>query len=132
MCRPSSQTHVVGINDEFDDVARVGGERADGRFRNEIFQLLKETQAPEGKKVNTCGTCLLLLNYNEENDKSHVVYLVNRLELLGDGKDGLDVVITQFLNQMGDGRVVLSKDPSTQEETNTLSPKKYRLKSEWT
>lgn len=26
------------------------------------------------------------------------VHLVNRLEFLSDGKDGLDVVVTQFLN----------------------------------
>lgn len=37
------------------------------------------------------------------------IHLVNRLELLSDGKDGLDVVVTQFLNQMGDGGVVLRK-----------------------
>lgn len=35
------------------------------------------------------------------------IHLVNRLELLSDSKDGLDVVVTQFLNQMGDGGVVL-------------------------
>lgn len=41
------------------------------------------------------------------------VHLVNRLEFLSDGKDGLDVVVTQFLNQMGDGGVVLSKNSTT-------------------
>lgn len=34
-------------------------------------------------------------------------YFVNRLELLCNCKDGLDVVFTQFLNQVGDGRVIL-------------------------
>lgn len=42
--------------------------------------------------------------------RKHKVYLVNRLEFLSDGKDGLDVVVTQFLNQMGDGGVVLSNE----------------------
>lgn len=32
---------------------------------------------------------------------------VNRLELLCDGKDRLDVVVAQFLNQVSDGGVVL-------------------------
>ena len=40
----------------------------------------------------------------------HQVHLVNRLEFLSNGKDGLDVVVAQFLNQMGDGGVVLSND----------------------
>jgi len=40
-------------------------------------------------------------------------YLVNGLEFLRDGKDGLDVVVAQFLDQMGDGGIVLSKDSST-------------------
>lgn len=51
--------------------------------------------------------------------RKHKVYLVNRLEFLSDGKDGLDVVVTQFLNQMGDGGVVLPKDSTTWVETNT-------------
>lgn len=42
--------------------------------------------------------------------RKHKVHLVNRLKFLSDGKDGLDVVVTQFLNQMGDGGVVLSKN----------------------
>lgn len=41
------------------------------------------------------------------------IHLVNRLELLGDGEDGLDVVVAQFLNQMGDGGVVLPKQRFT-------------------
>lgn len=38
-----------------------------------------------------------------------LVYLVNGLEVLSDGKDGLNVVVTQFLNQMSDGRIILWK-----------------------
>lgn len=44
-CQPCSSTHVVSINNESDDVAGVGGQRAHGRLGNEIFQLLKETNA---------------------------------------------------------------------------------------
>lgn len=46
----ASLTHVVSVDDEFDDVAGVGGQRADGRFRNEVFQLLKRDARVE--KVN--------------------------------------------------------------------------------
>lgn len=35
------------------------------------------------------------------------LHLVNRLELLRDGKDGLDVVVAQLLDQVSDGRIVL-------------------------
>ena len=35
-------THVIGVNNQLDDVAGVGRQCADGRFRNEIFQLLKQ------------------------------------------------------------------------------------------
>lgn len=61
--------------------------------------------------------------YDNTMYRKHKVYLVNRLEFLSDRKDGLDVVVTQFLNQMGDGGVVLSKDSSTWIETNTCMKK---------
>lgn len=41
---------------------------------------------------------------------------VNRLEFLGHGKNGLDVVITELLNQMGDGGVVLSNKPGIKQK----------------
>lgn len=47
------------------------------------------------------------------------IHLVNRLELLSDGKDGLDVVVAQFLNQMGNGGVVLQKQHFTMKSRPT-------------
>lgn len=52
------------------------------------------------------------------------IHLVNRLELLSDGKDGLDVVVTQFLNQMGDGGVVLRKHFKIKTRPNGVKKKK--------
>lgn len=51
--------------------------------------------------------------YDNTMYRKQKVYLVNRLKLFSDGKDGLDVVITQFLNQMGDGGVVLLQKNNT-------------------
>lgn len=44
--------------------------------------------------------------------EKHRTHFVNRLEFLGHGKNGLDVVVTEFLDQMGDGGVVLSEKHS--------------------
>lgn len=48
-----------------------------------------------------------------KRSQEHKVHLVNRLEFLSDGKYGLDVVVAQFLNQMGDGGVILAKHLAT-------------------
>ena len=50
-------------------------------------------------------------------------HLVDRLELLGDGEDGLDVVVAQFLNQVGDGGVVLQKQHCTVRESPAGRPR---------
>lgn len=47
------------------------------------------------------------ISVQRKKQKKHKAHLVNRLEFLSYGKDGLDVVVTQFLNQMSDGGVVL-------------------------
>lgn len=97
--QPCSPTYIVSINNEFDDVAGVGGQRADGRFRNEIFQLLKETKVGGENREKDWRM--------SSSAQTHKVHLVDRLEFLRDSKDSLNVVVTQFLNQMGDGGVVL-------------------------
>lgn len=38
--------------------------------------------------------------------------LIHRLELLGDSKDSLNVVVAQFLDQMGNGGVILENKMS--------------------
>lgn len=49
---------------------------------------------------------------NEKEERAREkqkVHLVNRLELLRHGKDSLNVVVTQFLHQVGDGGIILQK-----------------------
>lgn len=43
----------------------------------------------------------------ERQIKKQRTHLVNRLELFCDRKDGLNVVVTQLLNQVSDGGIVL-------------------------
>lgn len=47
-------------------------------------------------------------------------HFVNRLEFLSHGKNGLDVVITELLDQMGDGGVVLSNKPGIEQHFRNL------------
>lgn len=70
---------------------------------------------------------------NEEGERTESkqeVHLVNRLELLRNSKDGLNVVVAQFLHQVSDGGVILQKTKvkiTTNKTLNCSSSNSNRL-----
>lgn len=105
-------------------------------MKNEKRRAAQEEVITAQGHCNSQHMCVLLYaavrrtRSTQERNRNQEVHLVNRLELLRHGKDGLNVVVAQFLHQVSDGRIILGKtgvDFRTEQKPRRSSSRSHRL-----